>query len=292
LVALDALLRARNVTHAGRELGLSQPAMSAALGKLRELFADPLFERVGARFLLTPLAEALVEPLQAALSAIQRTLHHQVAFDPAASERSFAIAMSDHLLVCLGPQLVARMNCIAPQIRLQLQPINPEIGANLAARRVDASIQPANLVRDCVSQSLGSDRWICATWRGNRELPDRISVEQLGVLPQVSFRNGRTSLAEQLLIPTLGKVPVVQVTSRTFACLPFMLRGTALIALFQRSLALWAMDSADIRIVELPIPMPVLSYELSWNAQSSTDPAHTWLRAIITDVAHSSLPGP
>lgn len=287
LIALDVLLRERNVTLAGRQIGLSQPAMSAALAKLRELFDDALLVRVGRSYRLTPLAQGLAEPLQAALTAVQRTLDHDIKFEPATSTRTFSLAMSDHLLVVFCPQLVARMRQLAPGVRLHTQPVTPDIGAILAARRVDLSIQPANLVRDCGLQRLFEDRWICAAWRGNQAIKGHITREQLCSLPHASFGVTRVPLAEQLLSPPLARTPNIQVIARNFVSLPFMLRGTDLIALIQYSLGKWAEEVAEIRLIELPIPTAALEFEMSWNPANNTDPAHRWLRGVIAELAQS-----
>lgn len=285
LVALDALLRERNVTQAGREIGLSQPAMSAALAKLRELFSDKLFERVAGSYRLTPLAETLAEPLQAALQAVQRTLDHNTDFEPQTSRRAFRLAVSDHLLVVLCPRLVERIHRLAPSIQLHTQPVTPDIGALLGARKVDLSIQPANLVRGCESKVLFEDEWVCAAWKGNDAVKDGLTSEQLYTLPHASFAASRVSLAEQMIVPPLAKTPVVRMTTRTFASLPFLLQGTPLIGILQRSLGERMQSVADIRVLDLPIPTPALLFEMSWNAIYSADPAHAWLRERVAEVA-------
>jgi DNA-binding transcriptional LysR family regulator len=287
LVALDALLRERNVTRAGRQIGLSQPAMSAALARLRDMFNDKLFERVGSGYRLTPFAEALAEPLQVALTAVERTLDRDATFDPAIAKRRFLIAMSDHLLLVLCPPLVERLNQLAPGVQLHIEQVTPEIAKHLAARRIDLSIQPANLVRGPASQRLLEDSWVCAVWRGNRSVKSRITQEQLCTLPHASFAGGRTPLAEQLIAPSLGKTPLVQVISRSFVSLPFLLRGTGLIALIQRSLGTCLQDCAEIRMLELPLALPPLVFEMSWNPLYTADPAHTWLRGVLLEVARA-----
>ena len=289
LVALDALLRTRNVTQAGREIGLSQPAMSAALARLRHMFDDRLFERVGGEYRLTQLAEALADPLQAALGAVQRTLDHKAHFDPRESTRVFKLAVSDHLLLVLCPQLICRLNELAPGVVVHTYPVTPDVGAQIAARRIDLSIQPANLVEDCASSLLFEDRWICAAWTKNAALRDGLTKEKLCTLPHASFGPGPVPLAEQLITPPLGTKPDVHVITRSFACLPFMLPGTGLVAVIQRSLGEWASRQAEIQVHELPIPTPRLLFEMSWNPAFSADLALTWLRSVVSEVAQSSF---
>jgi LysR family transcriptional regulator, nod-box dependent transcriptional activator len=291
LVALDALLRTRNVTQAGREIGLSQPAMSAALSRLRHMFDDRLFERMGGEYRLTPLAEALGEPLQAALGAVQRTLDHKSQFDPARSNRCFKLAVSDHLLLVLCPQLIGRLNELAPGVVVHTYPVTPDVGTHIAARRIDLSIQPANMVGDCASAQLFEDSWICAAWSKNPNLRDGLTKEKLHALPHASFGLGPVPLAQQLITPPLGAKPNIHVVTRSFACLPFMLPNTSLIAVIQRSLGEWASRQTDIRVHELPFPTPRLLFEMSWNAAFSSDLALTWLRGVVTEVVGSAFAG-
>jgi DNA-binding transcriptional LysR family regulator len=289
LVALDALLRTRNVTQAGREIGLSQPAMSAALARLRHMFDDRLFERFGGEYRLTPLAEALADPLQTALGAVQRTLDHKAHFDPALSTRCFKLAVSDHLLLVLCPQLIGRLNELAPGIVVHTYPVTPDVGTQIASRRIDLSIQPANLVEDCGSAQLFEDRWICAAWSKNPALRDGLTKEKLYSLPHASFGPGPVPLAELLITPSLGVKPNVHVITRSFACLPFMLPGTNLIAVIQGSLGEWARRQTDIQVFELPIPTPKLSFEMSWNTAFSSDMALTWLRSVVEEVVEATF---
>ena len=285
LVALDALLRERNVTLAGKQIGLSQPAMSAALARLRGIFNDRLFERVAGSYRLTPVAESLAEPLQVALQAVQRTLDYNATFDPNTSKQHFRIAVSDHLLLVLCPQLIQRLQQLAPAVQLHTQPVTHEAGAQLAARKLDLSIQPANLLRDTESQVLFEDRWVCAVWRGNPHVKGHITAEQLYTMPHASFQVSRTPLAEQLLTPPLARAPNVHVTTSSFVSLPFMLRGTPLIALIQRSLGERVQSLAEIRLLELPVPVAALVFEMSWNPMFTADPAHAWLRSMIAELS-------
>lgn len=121
LVALDALVGEAHVGRAARRIGLSQPAGSHALRRLREILGDPLLVRVGARMERTPRAEALRAPLAAALDQV-RDLFVAERFDPATSSRRFALAMSDHLVDLIIPPLLERMAGEAPGVRLSVIP--------------------------------------------------------------------------------------------------------------------------------------------------------------------------
>src|SRR5215470_7315452 len=121
LVALDALVAEAHVGQAGRRIGLSQPAASHALARLRELLADPLLVRVGSRMELTPRAQALRVPVARALEHV-RELFSAEAFDPATSTRRFVLMLPDIVVETIMPPLLERVSADAPQIRLDIAP--------------------------------------------------------------------------------------------------------------------------------------------------------------------------
>ncbi len=126
LPILDALLRLRNATRAGHEVGLTQPAMSRALGRLRHLLDDPLLLRGPQGYALSPRAESLRRPLSAILAEVQGLLV-EPSFDPAAERRTVTIAMADSHSTLLLPPLLAQISVLAPNLTLRAVPIGPEV---------------------------------------------------------------------------------------------------------------------------------------------------------------------
>jgi LysR family transcriptional regulator, nod-box dependent transcriptional activator len=285
LVALDALLKERSVTRAGRQMGLSQPAMSAALHRLRELFADPLLERVGREYRLTPFARDLQAPLQEVLASIERTLASNARFDPATTQRHFRIATSDYVLCVLLQPVIERVTRLAPGVRIHLQPIDAKLAGKLTSRRVDLSIQPPGLLQGFSSQALFRDDWVCAVWRGHEEVGERLTREQFYTLPHASFSLGQSSMVEHNL-QTPEYTLHVPVTSVSFVALPFLLRGTRMVAVIQRRLAQKLEDVADMRILELPVALPEVEFSMWWSP-AANDPAHAWLRDVLAEAAQA-----
>ena len=129
LRVLDALLRERNVSRAAQRLSLSQPAVSNALGRLRELLDDPLLVRVGRVMQPTPRALSLEAPIRDALQQIEHTLNAGDFFDPATSRQRFVIAVTDYVeLICM-PKLMAHLAKVAPGIQLGIQHLTPSLPA-------------------------------------------------------------------------------------------------------------------------------------------------------------------
>jgi len=137
LVTLDALLNEAHVGRAAERVGLSQPAVSHALARLREIFEDPLLVRTGARMVATPRAEALRRPLDLALEQIRGIFQPSTVFDPANSNRRFALRLSDHVLDLLLPPLLGRLSELAPGVSLDIGPwkgpasMTPELAGSI-----------------------------------------------------------------------------------------------------------------------------------------------------------------
>lgn len=289
LVALEALLSEQNVTRAGRRIGLSQPAMSAALGKLREVFGDRLLERVGREYCLTPFARDLIDPVREVLGSIDHLLVRGARFDARTAQRSFRIASSDYVMCTLMRPTVEYLARVAPGIRLHFSNAGETTGDKLRARQLDLAVQPFSPRRGrFVSVPLFTDKWVCIAWREHAEIGEKLTPEQFGALPHVAYR--AEAVDARVLARQLGawtQAVRAQVTCESFVSLPFVLRGTRRIAVMQARLAAQLMRVAEIRVVDLPFAAPELTISMWWNAGETGDPAHAWLREVLVEVART-----
>jgi DNA-binding transcriptional LysR family regulator len=167
LVALDALLLEANVSRAAMRVGLSQPAMSHALARLRDMLGDPLLVRVGSRMELTPRAQALRGPLTQTLDQV-RGLFISDDFDAASSERRFRLMMPDLAVELLVPSLMEKVSAMAPNVRLDIVPWRgPAIFTAEFARTIDMVISIGNAFKGFHRQLLYTDRDALAVRRGH-----------------------------------------------------------------------------------------------------------------------------
>ena len=159
LPALEALLRRRNVTHAAAEVGLSQPAMSRALARLRDIFGDPLLVRTGGGLAPTPAAETLSPKVAAALEGV-RGLFRAPAIDPAELRRTIRLAAADAQTILLAPGLIARLEREAPGVDLVFSSIGRDIMSRMELGEVDLCFATAAtpLPPGAVSETIGRDR--------------------------------------------------------------------------------------------------------------------------------------
>lgn len=286
LVTLEALLRERNVTRAGRLLGASQPAMSAALARLRDMFSDELLVRVGREYRLTPLAQELSGPLQTNLAALRDTLDRRPSFDPRTTQREFCIAASDYSLVVLGQPLILRLSEVAPGARLHLRIADTSLSRQLMTGRVDISITPAGVLPKLPSQTLFSDSYAMAVWRGNHDIGDKLTLEQWSAMPHACFGFGNSGIVlADLMLGSLAQQRTRKIVCESFLTLPLLLQKTRLVALIPARLGKIVSQMPDIRIVGLPVELPKFSQSMSWSPLVASDPAHIWLREQVVETA-------
>jgi LysR family transcriptional regulator, nod-box dependent transcriptional activator len=285
LVSLNALLKERNVTRAGRRVGLSQPAMSAALGRLRELFQDDLLVRAGGGYRLTPLAVDLVEPLQNALALIERTVEKREGFDSQTARHRFRVAMSDYAMLVLGQPLLQRLKAVAPQIEIHIAALRGDLATRLKNRDIDLCIVPMGSMGGFPSQMLFRDRWICAVWKGHPDIGKRIDRNRFSKTPQVKHSVGRPSSDAERYLEAIGLDRNTKVTVESFLAAPFLLRGTCLLALLQERLAQRVESAAEIKLLEPPMKIPDLIIGMCWSEVDTDDAAHRWLRGQFAELA-------
>jgi LysR family nod box-dependent transcriptional activator len=290
LVALDALLTERNVTHAGQRLGLSQPAMSGILGRLRHVFNDELLVRVGRRYDLTSLAEELVGPVRECVQEVQNVINVRQTFDPATEERSFRISASDYVCFLLLPALLKKLAIIGPRISCHFTGLDPQVGERLASGQLDFAILPAGLENTMPSEALFSDQWTCAVWSGHPSVGDTLTEEQFFRLGHLSYNMSNPAGTDTGTVadPHLSQRRRIVASTESFALAPFMLRGTELITLVHRRIAEQVRHAADIRLLDPPVELPPVDEVIVWNPRFSVDPAYLWMRRLIKEIMSGS----
>ncbi|MFI1459159.1 LysR family transcriptional regulator [Nocardia carnea] len=288
LTTLDALLTERNVTRAAENLGLSQPAVSAALRRLRRHFHDELLHRSGNRYELTPLAEQLREPAAAALVGIQRVFDAVPAFDPATSSREFTVLVSDYAATVFCDQVATVLAEQAPGVRLRL---DQQTGAHIdqapeSLRTADGTFLPHGFLTDLPSIDVFTDSWVLIVSADNTEVGDTVTLEQLAELPWVVTYHAPTAFtpaARQLRM--IGIEPDIRVVVQSFLAVPFMVTGTRCVALLQRRLADRLAAAANVRVIPCPWEVVPLVEAFWWHPTHRADPAHQWLRSVLTEVS-------
>jgi DNA-binding transcriptional LysR family regulator len=288
LTSLNALLGERNVTRAATRLGVSQPAVSAALARLRRHFGDELLYRVGNHYELTPLATRLVDPTSAALDGVERVFSALPDFDPVTCRREFTLMVSDYATAVLAPAVSAVLHERAPGIRMRLRSL--ELSAidrpSEALRTLDAMVLPHGFLADLPHVELFQDRWVCIIAEDNPLVGETLTMGHLAQLSWVLAYHRPTAYlppARQLVM--LGVEPKVQTVVENFLSIPFLVARSSRVALLQAHLAAKLAPVAGLRVLPCPFDTVPIAEALWYHPMYQFDPAHAWLRALIADTA-------
>jgi LysR family transcriptional regulator, nod-box dependent transcriptional activator len=294
LIALDMLLREKNITRAAEKVFVSQPAMSAALHRLRDYFGDPLLIRVGRDMELSARGQSLVEPVREALLLIQATLGTQPTFTAATTQRQFTIIVSEEAVPSLLPAILQHATAAAPGIRLNFDLVSLSSMSRLEYGDADLCLCLDSLrlfelrsFPDTLSSiQLRPVRWICAVDRDHPTVGDNITAEQYFSLPHVFGRpSGYTASAEELVRRILDVDMTVHYSVPSLLHLPLVLPGTRLVATMPERIAQMLPHPLKIKTFPLPFAAPPSHEILLWHKRHDSDPAHAWLRELVTQLA-------
>jgi DNA-binding transcriptional LysR family regulator len=294
LLFLKVLLEEGNVTRAGRRLALSQPAMSTALARLRRKFDDELLTRSGREYELTPFAIELLPEVQHALRLMGKALHVEEDFDPATSERTFRLAMSDYAIAVVHEPLLTRVSGLAPGVRLRIDHLGPDArSSDRVLLEYDALIAPLGFGFPGDSRPLWRDRMVCVVDRRHPRLrPDGLTLDDLAELPHAvaAFGPGILTPVDRVF-GELGIDRRIEASVAGWLPLPFVVQGTDLVAVVPELLAR-IHTRAEGPLVQVEPPFgQVLLAEGYWFARDRmADPAHQWLFARLDEVREVLAP--
>lgn len=282
LVAFDALMETRSVSRSAERLNLSQPAMSAALSRLREFFDDELLVLQGKRMHPTAFADDLMPQVRASLQGVATMLAKSPHFDPATSQRTFRIVTSDYMLASLIVPLLARLAEEAPGVRIECQLPHPLIAHELDEGQIDVMITPEYVIsNNHPSYLLYQEPQLVAGWSGNPALAGgRISEAaffEAGHVAVAIGTRGAASYADRQL-ELMGRKRDIQVTAPFFTAVPWLLERTARLALVHSRLAERLEGRFEIVTAPLPFEMPPMNQMLSYHAGRKDDAGLSWLR--------------
>ncbi|MGB3051388.1 MAG: LysR family transcriptional regulator [Polyangiales bacterium] len=289
LVALDALLSERNVTRAARRVGITQPAMSQTLSRLRELFSDPLLVRRGRGMVLTPRAEAMLVPLSDALLSVERAVQLGMGFDAATSTRIFGVAIPDlSATVMLGP-LLRLIADEAPGVRVQVEPLSiSRLSEKLASGAIDLVLAVhLGSSEGLRRETLLTDDYVCLVRRGHPlARRRRVRIEDYAAHGHLAYTPvGFVPPPISEAVPGFASTSGIRASVPYLLALPEVVRSTDLVATVPRQLLSAPVDFDGVVTLEAPRELPAVVDSLWWHPRFDSDPAHQWLR----DRVHEAL---
>jgi len=292
LVALDALLRETSVSRAAMRIGLSQPAASHALQRLRDVLGDPLLVRVGSRMELTPRAQALRTPLAQTLDQV-RGLFIPEAFDAASSDRVFRLMMPDLAVELLVPPLMERVSRLAPNVQLDIVPWRgPAIFTAEFARTIDFVVSIGNAFKGFHRQSLYTDRDALAVRRGH---PAGARLARRSVFLDarhvaVVIRGQNIDLIDEWLLGKGIERRIALVVPGYIEALHIVAR-TDLVAFVPGRLIATLAKPLSLRAIAPPLDPGIDEQYLFFPTRAQFDPGSIWLRKLLLETGRR-LDGP
>ncbi len=283
LRVLDVLLAERSVTAAGARLNLSQPAVSAALSRLRARLDDPLLVRRGNRLILSPRAERLQSEVHRLMGDIQRTLDASGQFDPRRDEQRFKIAATDAAVLVILLPLFRQLTSDHAKVALDIFPIDERLEERLATGVVDLAIGPSWPLRMIEHRTaLLQERFAGLVRRDHPGLPDPPTLDAYVALDHilVSYR-GRVPGVVDCALAKLGRCRRVAMTVPDFLLAPQIVAGSDLVLTIDRWIAAHFAARYELRLFEPPLELPNNSIAMAWHGRTDTDPRLVWLRSQI-----------
>jgi DNA-binding transcriptional LysR family regulator len=296
LVALRELVRERSVTRAAQRLGVTQPAASAALSRLRRHFGDELLVREHGEYVLTALGEQLAQQVESVCAAAERLFAASTHFDPATSEREFTLVMADYTIMVMGQALSQAIRKAAPRTRLHIRLVRESLSTEYAdgIRFVDGMVAPPTngfALPDTRSAELFRDRWVCLVDADNPALDaGKLRLRDMARLPWVApyYRSNPRhppSVPVMRQLALLDIQPRIAVRVESYLAVPYFVVGTDRVALMQERLASRLASQMNLRVIECPGDQEPIVEALWWHRQYEDDTAHAWLRRLIVETA-------
>ncbi|MBB2926288.1 LysR family transcriptional regulator [Paraburkholderia silvatlantica] len=292
LAAFDALMSERNVTRAATQVGVSQPAMSAALSRLRTLLGDPLFLRSADGLLPTPRARELADPVSQALRQIEAAFVKRPEFVPGEAVLTFNLGLSDYPAFVLLPALLEALGEQAPGIAINVHAFNDRDHAVdlLDTGMIDAAIgvPPTHPEGRILTRPILRDEFVTIVASRHPAARRGMNMKTYLSLPHalVSPEGQRHGLVDQALAQQ-GKQRTLALTLPQMFAVPAVVARTGMTATVMKRIALNSPASRKLALFPPPMPLPEIVFHVIWHRRSEGHPAQQWLRALIESVAQA-----
>jgi DNA-binding transcriptional LysR family regulator len=287
LVLFQQLMVERRVSRVAENMGLTQPAVSNTLAKLRRQFGDELFVRTPAGMMPTPFAEQLAEPIGYALGMIHSSLNQHRAFDPGTVKRAITVGMTDIGEIVFLPALVDRLRREAPGISLNtVRNSATNLRDDMEAGKVDLAIGPmSQLKAGFFQRRLFRQRYVCLFRQGHPLERKRLSLADFRAaehLAVVSAGTGHGKVDE--LIRRAGIERTVRLTIPHYVSVGHILQHSDLMATVTERLAQSLSEPFGLSYKPHPVELPEIAINVFWHAKVHRSPAHQWLRTVVFEL--------
>ena len=283
-IVFDAIYTEANLTRAGQIVGITQPAVSNALARLRETFNDPLFVRTAQGMVPTPIAQNIIGPVRNALQLLRVSVQESRTFNPLQANKTFRISMTDLTEAVVLPPLFQRLRRLAPNVKIEsMLAKRRETTKELAAGRLDFAMDaPLNTDPQVRHVKLLEDRYVCAMRRGHPLAKDKLSVEEYLSLSHIHISSRRSGLGMvDLALGKMGQQRKIALRSQHYMMATQVIQQTDMAVTVPERFA----RRHDLYQVPLPVDIPPLETHIYWHESTDQDPANRWMREQMIEIA-------
>ena len=283
-IVFDAIYTEANLTRAGQIVGITQPAVSNALSRLRETFNDPLFVRTAQGMVPTPMAQNIIGPVRNALQLLRVSVQESRIFNPLQANKTFRISMTDLIEAVILPPLFQRLRRQAPAVQIEsFLAKRRETTKELAAGRFDFAVDaPLNTDPQVRHVKLLEDRYVCAMRKGHPLAKDKISLDDYLSLTHIHISSRRSGLG--LVDLALGKMGIqrkIALRSQHYLMASQVMQQTDMAMTVPESFA----HRHGLHAVDLPVnDVPAQETHLYWHESTDQDPANRWMREQLIEL--------
>lgn len=296
LVAFDILVEERNVTRAAKRLNLTQSAMSAALRRLRDAFADEILVQHGKRMIPTAAALSLAPEISAVVADLRGIISRGLSFDPAQSQRIFRVVASDYMTtVLLGP-MIGQLQKAAPGVKIEITLPRNDIHERLEDGDLDFIVAPERFLQGSHPRELlFEERHVVVGWSGNPIFQQSLTEEAYYSAGHVAVSVSRDGTFIENHLRESGDRRRIEIVCAAFSQVAWMLPGTTRLALMHERLAKVMAARLPLCVVDAPVELPVMREMLQYHDARAADAGIIWFRDQLrtaitnqaTDLAHS-----
>lgn len=287
LVVFDLLYQERNTRRVAERLSITQPAVSHALKRLRTLFGDELFERTSTGLAPTPGADRLYGPVSEALVQLQETINLSDDFEPAISQRTFQLSMTDIGEIVFLPRLMQKLAVVAPGIRLStVRSHNDDLKRDMEEGRVDLAIGLIpQLGAGFYQQRLFVQRYVCLMRQGHPLARDSFDLDAFKAAQHavvIARSTGHGQVEDGLA--KAGITRPVRLEVPHFAAVPYLIRDTDMVVTVTSKLFEATGEIFGLCAFDHPLDLPEITINLFWHRRFHQDAGNRWLRGLIFDM--------
>ena len=286
-IVFDAIYTEANLTRAGQIVGITQPAVSNALARLRETFNDPLFVRTAQGMVPTPMAQNIIGPVRNALSLLRVSVQESRIFNPLQANKTFRISMTDLTEAVILPPLFQRLRRLAPAVVIEsFLCKRRETTKELAAGRLDFAVDaPLNTDPQVRHVKLIQDKYVCAMRQGHPMARDKISLDEYMSLTHIHISSRRNGLGYvDLALGKMGLQRRIALRSQHYLMASQVLQQTDMVMTVPERFA----RRHNLNYAALPVTdVPPLETHLYWHESTDQDPANRWMREQMIELCQA-----